>query len=1470
MSRMGRFPDDKDRLKRKPPGRGLGENGPGNSPPGGESPLERAFLEFLERWNRGEKPDPESFCRKHPEAGPNLRKKIRDFLSAVPAMEATRIPPGPQGSLPPPPCSTIPGRIGPYTVIRLLGEGGMGRVYLVKQEKPVRRLAALKLVRPGLYSETILKRFEAERQALVMLNHPAIARILDSGGDLEGQPYFLMEYIPGSPITEYCRKKGLGFRERIHLFIRALEGVEHAHQRGIIHRDLKPSNILVTEENGIPQPKIIDFGLARALEGGLVQGGPFSLPGQVVGTPEYMSPEQAGTTDRGVDTRSDLYSMGVLLYELLTGELPYRGNRSEARSLLEIQRMIAGEDPVRPSSKAAALPPGREPVPGMDGKALSRKLKGDLDWILLKVLEKDRERRYRTAGEFLDDLRRYLAHEPVLAGPPSPIYMGRKFLRRHAMGTAAAGILLFVVLGWLYTSMENAKAMARTEQAAKMRVQRALSAAHDSIQKLLVMAELKDKNGALRETAWREDFDAFGEGRFPGPAGALSDWRLGGDNKDVFIVPTPDMARKWDHCLLLQSPADHPDQALVSHPLDPSSLSYSPDFTVKLLSRIVPARSGSFGRLLSITLCRGPDYRDGSFPLLAIDPRGYFTCRKMHSNWKYPLDPPFFHQLAIHYRRISLQEVKVSCYLDGNHLFEATRPAEEDKGESEARWLLFGGGTGWIYLDRIEVTRLPPHRPWRKFTPSCPATLFPGSWNDPDLPRSGVRSLYFLLTPAFTTFEGARRLASRWGGALAHVGDSALGHWIRDNFGPREVWTARGLWSPPAPNRIPPFALAAGAGPGNPAGKRKKTRPSRRLHPGLLEFTRKPVTASTVPAEPAFALFSPYLYRLRALSDPLPGGNLKLLLDGLPPGGGKAVLLLDGLPPGLSSLPGLLPFTPKEGNHQEAAISLPPGRRMLGLRFHCRALFLPGNGAGPPALSNGLRVQVGIPPLPGELEWAKEAAIGQAGTKVEFKGLSISPSGNLLMGGNFRGEQAFFPRGTGFAQVENWISVDGEKDLPTPFLLCCSPLGDLLWAERIGEARGCRLESMAMEPGKREILFLLSRPGPSSTGKKSPSIPGERAVFLQKWKLPARKNKPSPPLPLFHGALQGKVFLAPRGKGGFLVGGVCSASLDFEKGRSILPPPGGRSNLFLAAFGGDGTPLWTRWIGSSPSGIRLGGLCALSDGSAVLGGSFQGSFQPDRSFGRKEVFSSGRKDASRGRPYWDLFLARVGPKGGPAWFRHAVGLTDDFLHDLVPGPDDSIWITGALHHFVIFFEDHHEPAANGKEPRLSASGEFNVFVARIDSRGRFETGWTCTSRGGDNRGLKLALRVGKGKKGRPRVERVFLTGCFERPLDLGAPFHHPNDEEFAPLRSTCRTLLVPTGGPGKKDVFLACFSREGNFLWAARAGGIGDDAGLGLALLPGGSPVVAGTFQGPAVFGLGEPRQAVLIRGNLFLARFRP
>src|SRR5262245_37189565 len=371
--------------------------------------------------------------------------------------------------------------VGRYKLLERIGEGGMGSVWMAEQREPVKRRVAVKVIKIGMDTRQVIARFEAERQALALMDHPHIAKVLDAGATETGRPYFVMEYIKGVPILEYCDTTALDTKARLALFTSVCYAIQHAHQKGIIHRDIKPSNILVTMHDGVPVPKVIDFGIAKATNAELTEKTIYTQHRQMIGTPAYMSPEQAEMSGLDIDTRSDIYAVGVLLYELLTGTTPFANRDLMEKGFAEMMRIIREVEPDRPSTRLSSLGETATRAAqqrGADVKKLGTILRGDLDWIVMKCLEKDRTQRYETANGLAEDIERHLRHEPVTAGAPSAGYRLRKFGRRNrgqvvAAGIAAGGLVLGVIgttAGMVWALDEKAKATRAAESEAQAKV----------------------------------------------------------------------------------------------------------------------------------------------------------------------------------------------------------------------------------------------------------------------------------------------------------------------------------------------------------------------------------------------------------------------------------------------------------------------------------------------------------------------------------------------------------------------------------------------------------------------------------------------------------------------------------------------------------------------------------------------------------------------------------------------------------------------------------------------------------------------------------------------------------------------------------------------------------------------------------------------------------------------------------------
>jgi WD40 repeat protein/serine/threonine protein kinase len=452
--------------------------------------LKRLFSIGTGGQDPAEQPPPQADARGAGQAPANTASPERQLPGEAPSAEVTASLAG---------LEQPGGQIGPYKLLRILGEGGMGIVYLAEQIQPVRRRVALKIIKPGMDSKQVIARFEAERQALALLDHPNVAHVYDAGTTEAGRPYFAMEYVQGVPITEHCDRQKLTIEERLKLFVQVCEAIQHAHQKGIIHRDIKPSNIQVCIQGEQAVPKVIDFGVAKALSQPLTERTLVTEQGQLIGTPEYISPEQAEMTNQDIDTRSDIYSLGVLLYELLTGTLPFESQALRRGSLEQMRAVIRETEPKTPSTRVSSLDAETSTKLAKscqsDTATLRRKLRGDLDWITLKAMEKDRVRRYQTAHALAEDIERHLNDEPVLAGRPGTLYRFQKLVRRNKAVFAAVAVVAGVLaLGAVVSTWQAARATraertetrlrheaeaARAEEAAQRRNAEALAYASD-------------------------------------------------------------------------------------------------------------------------------------------------------------------------------------------------------------------------------------------------------------------------------------------------------------------------------------------------------------------------------------------------------------------------------------------------------------------------------------------------------------------------------------------------------------------------------------------------------------------------------------------------------------------------------------------------------------------------------------------------------------------------------------------------------------------------------------------------------------------------------------------------------------------------------------------------------------------------------------------------------------------------------
>jgi serine/threonine-protein kinase len=504
--------------------------------PTGDTELDAIIAAYVEAVERGETPDRAELLARHPQ----FNKELDQFFADFESMRTKRGQSVENAAAVPSPNDPRPGTViaGRYKLLENIGEGGMGSVWVAEQQ-PIRRKVAIKLIKAGMDSKHVLARFEAERQALALMDHPHIAKVFDGGMTDQGRPFFVMEYVKGVPITSYCDAARLPLQERLKLFVPVCHAVQHAHQKGIVHRDLKPSNILVCLYDGQPVPKVIDFGLAKALHQQLTELSLFTGHGVMVGTPLYMSPEQAEVNNLDVDTRTDIYSLGVVLYELLTGTTPLERDQLQKAAYNEILRLIKEVEPPRPSLRLSGLDtlPTIAAQRNIDPRHLQRSVAGDLDWIVMRALEKERNRRYETANGLARDIERFLNEEAVEACPPSTWYRLRKFARKHRGQTIAASLILtslaagIIATTWGLVRARSAEQAAEQSEARAVRAlgevtreQRKTAAALDSEARQRELAERELCEGILRPIGYGDPDDVELRGLSEAELRAYADW----------------------------------------------------------------------------------------------------------------------------------------------------------------------------------------------------------------------------------------------------------------------------------------------------------------------------------------------------------------------------------------------------------------------------------------------------------------------------------------------------------------------------------------------------------------------------------------------------------------------------------------------------------------------------------------------------------------------------------------------------------------------------------------------------------------------------------------------------------------------------------------------------------------------------------------------------------------------------------
>ncbi|MHC4174613.1 MAG: protein kinase domain-containing protein [Planctomycetota bacterium] len=609
----------------------------------------------------------EALLRAHDEAG--------DFLKApVPAPDLT-------GEAYP--LLEGPGtKIGHYELLELIGEGGMGLVYLAEQKEPVKRKVALKIVKFGMDTKQVVARFEAERQTLALLEHPNIAHVFDAGTTDSGRPYFVMEYVKGKSITKYCDEKKLSIEKRLELFQQVCEGIHHAHQKGIIHRDIKPSNILVSVQDDKPVPKIIDFGIAKATTQPLTEKTSYTEQGQLLGTPEYMSPEQAEMAYQEVDTRSDIYSLGVVLYELLTGVTPFDAKKLREGGIDHIQQVICEEQPVTPSARLTSLGDKAKTVAERRRTqiiTLTRRLHRELEWIPMKAMRKDRTRRYRSASELADDIQNYLIGTPLIAGPESTIYRARKFVHKHAGSVATAALLFVVIVLGLVASILmgcRAEQAREKEAAARQQAEQARdkeTALRKQVEQALVRAEKAESVAKEQHKLAENNAENYRRSLYVNSI-QLADakYREGNvDNARKLLESCPEDLRGWEwdrvnHVL------DHSMFSFAAHQGHVNSVDISPNGKRAI-------SSGSYGSIKIWDITTGEELttisgaHTGQVYYVKFSPSGKYIVSKDVSGHIKVWDTADVNEPITSIRHVGSKLSSVSFSPDGNQIVSAMR-----------------------------------------------------------------------------------------------------------------------------------------------------------------------------------------------------------------------------------------------------------------------------------------------------------------------------------------------------------------------------------------------------------------------------------------------------------------------------------------------------------------------------------------------------------------------------------------------------------------------------------------------------------------------------------------------------------------------------------------------------------------------------------------------------------------------------